>query len=219
MQEYVAHGYILEIGEPNYNQIYERSVERLSARSKLRLSRISSENRQRQFILARYLLSECLFQLTKIYYSIDYLKTGQPCIRNSNFHCSISHSANFIAIAFSNEGSIGIDIEQHRSRNFDQIVTTYFNNQEIATYQDLLKGEQMNWFYANWTRKEAAAKVTGEGISQAALKKTCTSSDIICHQTDHYSLACVHDGNRPTELFKTELLNGDPWLKILSVSL
>jgi 4'-phosphopantetheinyl transferase len=213
MQEYVAHAYVLDIVELECSQIAERSIAQLNAECKLRLGRMRSEKRKRQFILARYLLSECLFQLTNSYYSIGYFETGQPYIEDSDFHCSISHSENFIAIAFSNEAPIGIDIEQHRFRDFYPIVTTYFHRQEIAIYQDLLKAEQMNWFYENWTMKEAKAKATGDGINQINLGELCTTSSLMSHQTDEYSLACIHHGVCALELFKARLLVASPWLQ------
>jgi phosphopantetheinyl transferase len=77
---------------------------------------------------------------------------------------SLSHSGSMAAVAMARTGAIGIDIEQHRPRNFAALAAAAFGPLEQAeAARDGAEG-----FYRIWTLREAMAKATGEGLALAA---------------------------------------------------
>lgn len=73
---------------------------------------------------------------------------------------SVSHSKDIFACIFA-PSEVGIDIQHARNVDADRIAERYFSDDESA-----LIHEDRNEFFRIWTRKEAYAKYTGDGISQ-----------------------------------------------------
>ena len=100
------------------------------------------------------------------------LPSGQTCCPGSNdpeqgidpgILLSVSHTGTVFGcvIASTEECSgIGFDIQLARSSNTDKIARRWFSPEEIQWI-----GDQPDGFYRLWTRKEAYAKLTGEGLS------------------------------------------------------
>lgn len=113
-------------------------------------------------ILARYLPGE----------QITFSKThrGKPMLRDvtdANLHIALSHSANFLAMAVSQDADLGVDIEMIRERKFiKQISARYF----AAPPKDLLS------FYRAWTAREAFIKAIGSTLGQS-LAQIITKED------------------------------------------
>ena len=83
---------------------------------------------------------------------IQKLPNGKPVA--SNCFISISHSGQKTAVGKS-EKPIGIDIEKIENRNFNPLAERFFTENETAAA-----------FYEIWTRKEAHAKITGDGLKE-----------------------------------------------------
>ena len=77
---------------------------------------------------------------------------------------SLSHSGGTIAVAMARAGAVGIDIEQHRPRDFAALAGQAFGPEEQA--EVAVHGEDA--FYRIWTLREAMSKATGEGLALAA---------------------------------------------------
>jgi 4'-phosphopantetheinyl transferase len=77
---------------------------------------------------------------------------------------SISHSGATVAVAMANCGALGIDIEQHRTRDFTALAAQAFGPDEQA--EVAIHGKDA--FYRIWTLREAIAKATGDGLALAA---------------------------------------------------
>jgi 4'-phosphopantetheinyl transferase len=95
--------------------------------------------------------------------------SGRPIVRNASCDrvpsISLSHSGGWVAVAASDAGAIGIDIEVHRPRqNFNGIAAAAFGPDE----QWLVAADGAAGFYRIWTLKEAMAKASGEGIAKVA---------------------------------------------------
>lgn len=76
--------------------------------------------------------------------------TGKPQLKSGLKHFSISHSGDFIALAFS-DAACGVDIEQNKPRNFE----------EIADRMGF-KSRNLDEFYVDWTLYEAKFKLGSE---------------------------------------------------------
>jgi 4'-phosphopantetheinyl transferase len=127
---------------------------------------------RRRSLLARALLRRMLVQTTGIPprgWVFDVEPSGRPIVRNADCEhvpsISLAHSAGWVAIAASDAGAIGIDIEVHRPRrNFSGIAAAAFGPDE----QRLVAADGAASFYRIWTLREAMAKASGEGIAEVA---------------------------------------------------
>lgn len=91
---------------------------------------------------------------------------GKPAVLNSSLEFSLSHSAEIILIAVADGHSIGVDVEHIRADfDYKSIVSQYFSAREKSTLSSLPPDRQRETFFAIWTRKEAAMKMFGQGVS------------------------------------------------------
>ena len=103
-------------------------------------------------------------------------KEGKPYCKNmpetAKLHFSVSHSENIFACIFSEE-NVGLDVQHRRNINRNRIAARYFTDEEKE-----LVSRDANEFFRIWTRKEAYAKFTGEGL------KSVMSRDSVLKRTD-----------------------------------
>lgn len=79
---------------------------------------------------------------------------------------SLSHSGSRALIGLSSSAEIGVDVEEMRPMpDLLRIARAHFAACEIAALEALEPGELTAAFFACWTRKEAVAKATGQGLS------------------------------------------------------
>lgn len=88
---------------------------------------------------------------------------GRPSLPGSRLHLSVAHSGNWVAVAVTSAGPVGIDVEYcdpDRLNAAPRVLAV----EESALY-DLLSGpERLEAFYTYWVRKEAILKATGDGL-------------------------------------------------------
>jgi 4'-phosphopantetheinyl transferase len=77
---------------------------------------------------------------------------------------SLSHTGAMVAVAMAQAGALGVDIEQHRTRDFTALAAQAFGPAEQADVA--VSGADA--FYRIWTSREAIAKATGDGLALAA---------------------------------------------------
>lgn len=111
-------------------------------------------------VLAYYLQMECR--------DIPIRRTefGKPYLAEPGYFFNLSHSAERLAIAVSDVGELGLDIEQVRHRkNLPALARRCFATEEMSYWQNMIADEQMRQFYQFWTAKEALVKAAGRGIA------------------------------------------------------
>jgi 4'-phosphopantetheinyl transferase len=126
---------------------------------------------RRRSLLARAMLRRMLVRVTGIPlgWMFDAEPSGRPIARNASCRripsISLSHSDGWVAVAVSNAGPIGIDIETHRPRrSFNKVAAAAFGPDE----RWLVAAEGAPAFYRIWTLKEAMAKASGVGLAEVA---------------------------------------------------
>ena len=80
-----------------------------------------------------------------------------------NFSFSLSYSGPVIAVAISNDGSIGVDIELLADRELPDI-SVALTNEEQSFLADLPQEKKYPALIKIWTLKESIAKLTGQGF-------------------------------------------------------
>lgn len=88
---------------------------------------------------------------------------GKPYFDNIPIAFSISHTEDLWACLM-REGTqqVGVDIQVERSARYDKIAERYYTSEE----QEYVGEQGSAGFFEIWTRKEAFAKYTGEGITR-----------------------------------------------------
>ncbi|MGG4444030.1 4'-phosphopantetheinyl transferase family protein [Brevibacillus fortis] len=98
-------------------------------------------------------------------------ENGKPflCGPNSDseaLYFNLSHSHELVAVAFSRDRLLGVDVEHLRHiPEMDQLMG-YFHPAEKERFLRLPSGERQQAFFEYWTSKEAFVKATGEGLSR-----------------------------------------------------
>lgn len=91
---------------------------------------------------------------------------GKPALAKGGAHFNLSNSNAIAAIAVSEKGPVGIDIEWlDRSITIDALAQTCFSEEEISVLNSVQGEERNRRFFEFWTAKEARMKLTGEGMS------------------------------------------------------
>lgn len=80
---------------------------------------------------------------------------GKPALRGGGPQFSISHAGRLVAVAVSDNGAVGVDVEMDTARGgaVDSLVRA--PDEEPAQGHDLIR---------RWVRKEAVLKATGDGL-------------------------------------------------------
>ncbi len=124
---------------------------------------------------------------------------------------SLSHSGMLVAAALGDtaDTSIGIDIELvDKQRDFDGLAKRFFSDGELCRFSS--SGSAPDVFYELWTKKEALAKLSGEGLSSVISKKQSTqniyfSTHSVCHGSTTAIMSICHDGDSfPLQIFTDE---------------
>jgi phosphopantetheine--protein transferase-like protein len=90
-------------------------------------------------------------------------KNGKPRFATLPYHFSITHSRDLCAVALSSE-NVGLDLEfVDASHNVEALSKRFFSADE---YSKLTQSKNSTEdFFALWTKKEALAKLSGEGLA------------------------------------------------------
>ena len=104
---------------------------------------------------------------------------GKPVLEGETLEFNLSHSGNVALVAVSSARQVGVDVEQLRSLpDLDSLAARVCNESELASIMGLAQADRERAFFALWTRKEAMAKATGEGIAAVFRDDGDTSPDI-----------------------------------------
>lgn len=148
------------------------STDVLSDDERIRADRYAYQHLRSRFIAARtalrYVLSRYLaYAPAKIRFKLSEL--GKPSIAEpdgNSLAFNLSHSDQHALIALVSEGDVGVDIEIVRDiPELAAITQDILAPKEIAAINRLAPERRPDAFFAAWTRKEAIAKYTGDGLS------------------------------------------------------
>lgn len=89
---------------------------------------------------------------------------GKPGVPGGPYF-NLSHTRGLVACAFSRTAEVGVDVEQGaRTNDWRRLLDQVGSPAEAAALRAMPEAEQQGRFYQLWTRKEAWAKVTGDGL-------------------------------------------------------
>ena len=110
-------------------------------------------------------------------------KNGKPRFASLPYHFSITHSRDLCAVALSSE-NVGLDLEFiDPSRNVEALSKRFFSPEE---HSRLFEGNNaFENFFTLWVKKEALAKLSGEGLASICRGQIIDRS---AHSFKEYSL-------------------------------
>jgi phosphopantetheinyl transferase len=169
----------------------ERLCASLNKTDQYRYQAFKNKTRQRQFAMGRWMVKYALEQQFGLARSHDYQLIEYTHWRvledEQSYTVSISHSGHYVAVAIAGFScAIGLDIEQHRARNFGELLQVFGTVEEqtlISSFAD-----QQSMFYRLWTAKEAFLKVTQCSIEEACKEELsyCLLHDFAQVSGHHY---------------------------------
>jgi len=130
---------------------------------------LTSEKRKHEYLQSRFALKTLLTKyvakpLSEIQF--DTIGEGKPVLIGAKVDFNLSHSGEYFAIALSEKGQIGVDIEKVRApHHLAQIATKFFSATETALIENEPKPQkQVEIFSKFWSGKEALIKAVGGGV-------------------------------------------------------
>lgn len=146
----------------------------LSAKEKKKASSLKQEQDRLRFTAGRILLrrflglyldhpsDELLFKTGE--HGKPYLCTDQHDFPQVYFN--LSHSGNFVVLAFSTASPVGIDIERTRTNiHAETLVRRFFHPDEYTEFLKLDEADMQTFLFRRWTVREAFLKGLGKGLS------------------------------------------------------
>ncbi|MFC4763589.1 4'-phosphopantetheinyl transferase family protein [Dyella koreensis] len=143
----------------------------LDSRERMRAARFRHGHDQAAYILAhamwRLLLSICL-DVDPADVPLTSTPIGQPLLPGTRFATSLSHSGRWVAVAIAGARSVGVDIERTPSPvALDDLLASVCTPAEANQLHDLPRSDREHALLQLWTRKEAALKAFGIGLTLA----------------------------------------------------
>lgn len=87
---------------------------------------------------------------------------GKPALSCEEIHFNLSHSGDWVALAFSAGHAVGIDVEQARNLEYQNLLTLIAHPQDDPLFAH---ESPVQAFLSNWSMKEAVTKCLGLGLS------------------------------------------------------
>jgi len=138
----------------------------LSADECAKAARFHRESDRRSSIAARGALRVLLAGYTGISSSeiaFRYTDNGKPHVTDSKVAFNVSHSGEWVVLAFGHDRSIGVDIEQiKQAMGVKAIASRYFSEQELEWVEKADNPHKV--FFQLWARKEAYVKACGSTL-------------------------------------------------------
>lgn len=167
-------------------KLFSSKVENFLTREEIiRYERYRFKRDKVNFLLGRVLVRKYL-DISK--YDFETNKYGK-LISNKDVGFNISHTENFVAVSFSSNFNIGVDVEKIRDMNEDELADLLSYCASVNEKSNLYNKKPDNRakeFFKIWTGKEAYLKALGIGLVNDL-------PDICIHNIKNDKKVCWHD--------------------------
>lgn len=176
----------------------DRWIDLLSDEEKLRLSRFRREEDQSTYLVAhvtkRLILASELNLSSPLALKFRTNAYGKPYLDKHAIHFNLSHTDGMIALAWSGNSPIGVDIENLLRHPYDRKAAQLVLSESELEDVDA-SNHQVERFLEYWTMKEAAAKGEGKGL-QLDFRKVNLLEDRIQIGESRWKIECFHPSNQ-----------------------
>lgn len=141
----------------------------LSPAELLYFHQLTNDKRKTEYSQSRFALKSLLRQKTSLALvdiQFDKIGEGKPVLSGTKIDFNLSHSGECFALALSEKGQIGVDIEKkHTPQHLTRIAAKFFSPSETALIaQEPNSRKQAEVFSKFWSGKEALIKAVGGGV-------------------------------------------------------
>ena len=106
----------------------------------------------------------------------DYSENGKPHVADSEVEFNVSHSGEWVVLAFGRDRSIGVDIERiKQAMDVNAIAARYYSKQEMEWVEK--SDDPQAVFFQLWARKEAYVKACGSTLFSELKRFTVPMED------------------------------------------
>lgn len=145
-------------------ELFDKTLALISEDRKNQINKFKSEKPARLSLGAGFLLriamQKCgyLEKINKVIYG----SYGKPFLKDSDFHFSISHSGDYVAIAYGDRG-LGLDLQKVKDI-IPKHTKKILSNEENVYLESLSESKKIEDFYRIWAMKESLVKLDGRGL-------------------------------------------------------
>lgn len=136
-----------------------------------RAASFSREKDRLRYLVSRSLLRKILslyFHCSASSFIFEKGEHGKPFLTDKKIHFNLSHSEDYIALAFSVDSPVGIDIEKQRpNARIESLVKRFFHPDEAQAFSCLSEQEKSDFMFRRWTIREAFLKGIGCGLTMS----------------------------------------------------
>jgi len=176
--------YYTELKEEYNNDVLEKALQKMPQNIVDEINQYKFEQQRWHTFLGKKLLEFALSEnnFTHTLSDIKYYKKEKPYL-TENIDFNISHSGDYVILAFVQNNNVGIDIEKHR--NIDNtLFKKYFNDVEWKNIQEANKPNSI--FFDYWAIKESAIKCDGRGVEILGKTYIYDESSLLCDEQIYY---------------------------------
>ena len=152
-------------------QVRARLAAKLSVEERARAKRIAVVDGRERWIVGRGILRVILGRYLDIppeQVAIRADPSGKPRLAEaaqaSALSFNLSHSGSLALFAVASGARLGIDVQEARELDAEQIARRWFSPAEREALEALPEAERRDAFFSCWSRKEAFAKAVGQGL-------------------------------------------------------
>jgi len=191
---------------------YNSKIE-LSNYDQTYLNSIAIEEDRKRVLISRIVLDLLIKKIGKKNLTVrlmSYSSHGKPLL--PGLEVSISHSAQYVAVAISKTEKIGIDIQKHENIDFKEY-ESFLTKDQVRRMDELNVVDKKEFFYDIWSKKEAIMKADGRGMElhpgHIILKDD--HAYVKNSNTKWYNLPCPEIKNYSLALYSNSTINELKW--------
>ena len=169
----------------------EADTELLSEIERQRAARLLRPRARAQYVAAHSRLRITLGRYLKLdphTIRFSHGPAGKPFldpVHGHDLRFNLTHSADWLLIAYAHGKEIGIDVERHRALDPIPLAQRFFCRAEATRLQALDPSRRSHSFFSIWTAKEALGKAMGTGIAGTLNRFEITVTDAGVTWCDH----------------------------------
>ncbi|WP_342514301.1 4'-phosphopantetheinyl transferase superfamily protein [Sporosarcina sp. FSL K6-1522] len=206
-----VHVFALKMGPPLSKTQWDALAVHLSTEEQMRVLKHKQWQDRQRALLGNILVRWALQKFTGMQHiHITRNELGRPSLADNNYwngDFNLSHAGEWIVVALTNQGHVGVDVEKIAELHEDVMVYA-LAEAELQVIHQRAKSDQIQLFYTYWTMKEALFKTglfpnaTPQTLDTIAAndKRKDIHTQLVYIDQEHPVSICWHGENSSSQL-------------------